>query len=158
MISSNLYLLMIGVLGVVFGFASREQIAALVNRRYLLYGLYCVYLVAITLWDVTLPVQTTGAVLTTALIYIVGDKRKREPGMVQARVNLLGKYSLFGYIAQIAILQVLRRVSWFCQHGVMVLLISLLLGFMLTVVVVELLDWAKVQSRTVNRLYRLVFA
>jgi peptidoglycan/LPS O-acetylase OafA/YrhL len=155
--SFNLELLMIGVLGVVFGYAKREQIAALVSRPFVICAVYCVYLGAITIWDVTLPVQTIGAVLTTTLIYIAG-KSGGEPGMIRGRAILLGKYSLVGYISQIAILQVLRRFPWFSEQGVMVLLVSLLLGFVLTVVVVELLDWARGKSRMVNRSYQLVFA
>jgi len=155
--SFNLGLLMIGVMGVALGYARREQIAALVSHPYVLCGIYGVYLVVITIWDVTSPVQTMGAVLTTILIYVAG-KSRGEPGMIRGSAILLGKYSLFGYISQIAILQVLRRVSWFYEHGVIVLLLSLLLGFALTVGAVELLDWARVKSRMVNRSYQLVFA
>jgi peptidoglycan/LPS O-acetylase OafA/YrhL len=155
--SFNLELLMIGLLGVVLGYARREQIAAFVSHPFVLCGIYCLYLVAITIWEVTLPVQTAGALLTTILIYIAGKSRE-VPGIIRGRAILLGQYSLFGYISQIAILQVLRRFSWFSDHGVVVLLVSLLLGFVLTVTVVGLLDWARVKSKMVNRSYQLVFA
>lgn len=155
--SFNLGLLMIGVLGVVLGYARREQVAALVSHRYVLCGIYGVYLVVITIWDVTSPVQILGAVLTTTLIYVAG-KSGGEPGTIRGSAILLGKYSLFGYVFQIAILQVLRRISWFHEHGVIVLVFSLLLGFALTVGAVEILDWARVKSRMVNRSYQLVFA
>lgn len=155
--SFNLELLMIGLLGVVLGYAKREQIAAIVSHPYLLCALYGAYLVAISIWDVTLPVQTIGAVLTAIVIYVAGQSRG-EPGNIRRRAILLGKYSLFGYISQITILQVLRRISWFSRHGVIVLLLSLLLGFVLTVVVVDLVDWSRMKSRSVDQLYRLVFA
>jgi hypothetical protein len=155
--SFNLDLLLIGVLGVVLGYARRERIAALVSHPYVLCGLYGIYLAVISIWDVTLPLQTIGAILTTTLIYSAG-KSWGETGRILSRVIRLGKYSLFGYISQITILQVLRRISWFSRHGVIILLLSLLLGFVLTVMVVDLVDWSRMKSRSVDRLYRLVFA
>ena len=71
---------------------------------------------------------------------------------------LLGKYSLLGYIAQIAILQGLRRIPWLSQHGVGASLGALLLGALLTVAIVEAVDIARQRSKIVNDLYRLVFA
>jgi hypothetical protein len=155
----NVYLdlLMIGVLGVIFGYATRDQIALVVSYPYVLCGLYCVYLAAITIWDVTLPVQVTGVILTTTLFFIIG-KNRGEPGMIRRHAILLGKYSLFGYVSQIAILQVLRRMPWFFQHGITTLVCSLLLGFALTIIVVVLMDWTRMRSKMVGRLYQLAFA
>jgi len=155
--SLNLDLLMIGVLGVVFGYVRREQIAAVASHPYVVCAIYCVYLAAITAWDVTLPVQVTGVVLTTTLIYMAG-KSVGGSGIIRGQAVLIGKYSLFGYISQIAILQVLRRLSWFSRHGVIILVASLLLGVVLTVIFVDLLDWARVKSRMVDQAYQLVFA
>lgn len=153
----NLELLMVGILGVVLGYAKKNQVAALVSRPYILSGLYVVYLIAITIWYVILPVQTVGAVLTTALIYMVGGSLA-GPGMFGRMAVLVGQYSLFGYISQIAILQVLRRISWFHRNGVIGLSGSLLLGFVLTIGFIELLESVRARSALVNRLYQLVFA
>ena len=77
---------------------------------------------------------------------------------MRRRLILLGKYSLLGYIAQIAILQGLRRVSWLSQNGVVASLVALLLGVLLTVAIVEAVDIARRRSKIANDLYRLVFA
>jgi hypothetical protein len=77
---------------------------------------------------------------------------------VGRRAVLLGKYSLLGYISQIAILQALRRISLLSQHGVAGLLASLLLGVMLTMMVIEAADVARRKSKLADSLYRLVFA
>lgn len=155
--SVYLDLLMTGTLGVVLGYAKKEQIAVVTRQPYLFCSVYVVYLLAISIWDVTLPVQVAGVILTTTLIYIAGQS-KRGLWLVGDWAVLLGKYSLFGYIVQIAILQVLRRISWLSQHGIVVLLSSLLAGFVLTVLAVELMDRARVRSGMVNRLYQLAFA
>jgi hypothetical protein len=156
MVSSYLDLLMIGVLGVVIGFAERGQMAFVLNHPYVLIVLYCCYLVVITIWGVTLPLQVASIILTTALLYIAGSRT--ELGAAWRRTVSLGKYSLLGYISQIAILQGLKKVSWLSQHGVGILLASLLLGTLLMLMTVEIADFARRRSTLADGLYRLVFA
>ena len=156
MVSSYFDLLLIGVLGVVTGFAEREQIAVVLGRPYVLLLFYCCYLAVITIWNVTLPLQVASVILTTALLYIAGSGK--APGRAWSLTVLLGKYSLLGYIAQIAILQGLKRISWLLQHGLGVLLASLLLGTLLTLMTAEVTDFARRRSTLADRLYRLVFA
>jgi len=155
----NMYLdlLMIGVLGVVVGFAGREQIAFVVSHPYILTTLYCLSLAGITIWGIPLPLQIVSVILTTALLYTAGSS-PATPGTARRRTILLGKYSLLGYIGQIAILQGLRRISWLSQHGVGPSLGALLLTVLLTVAVVEAVDIARQRSKIANELYRLVFA
>jgi peptidoglycan/LPS O-acetylase OafA/YrhL len=157
--SENMYLdlLMIGVLGVAVGFAGRDQLALVISHPYILTALYCLFLAAITIWGVPLPLEIASVILTTALLYSAGS-RLATPGTARRRMILLGKYSLLGYIGQIAILQGLRRISWLSQHGVGASLAALLLGVLLTVAVVEAVDFARQRSKIANDLYRLVFA
>ena len=154
--SSYLELLMVGVLGVVIGSARSEQIALFLGRPYVLVLLYCCYLVMITVWYVTPPLQVVSVILTTALLYVAG--RTRTPGLLWRRTVLLGKYSLLGYISQIAVLQGLRRVSWLSERGVIALLVSLLMGTLLTLAIVEVADLARRRSPLADSIYRLVFA
>lgn len=155
----NLYLdlLMVGVLGVVSGFARSEQIAFVVARPYLLTVLYCLFLAVITVWGVPLPLQIASVILTTALLYTVGSRQAR-PGTARCRMILLGRYSLLAYIAQIAILQGLKRISFLSQHGIGAALGALLLCVLLTVMIGEAVDYARPKSKIANDLYRLVFA
>jgi hypothetical protein len=155
----NVYLdlLMVGVLGIVVGFAQTKQIAFVVRHPYILTMLYCLFLAVITTWGVPLPLEIASVILTTALLYTAGS-RLATSGTALRRTILLGKYSLLGYIAQIAVLQVLRRISWLSQHGVGASLGALLLGVLLTVTVVEVVDIARQKSKTADDLYRLVFA
>jgi len=155
----NFYLdlLTVGVLGVVVGFARRDQLGLVTSHPYMLTALYCLFLAAITIWGVPLPLEIASVLLTTALLYTAGS-RLATAGTAQRLVILLGKYSLLGYIAQIAILQGLRRISRLSQHGVAAALAGLLLGALLTVAVVEAVDIATKKSKIANDLYRLVFA
>lgn len=153
----NLELLMIGILGVVLGYATSAQIAALTSHRLAFCGAYCVYLVAVTIWGVPLSLRITSVILTTVLIYMVGDK-KGQPGLLRSHIVLLGKYSLFGYLSQILILQILRRFFAPGELGMGALLLSLVLGFALSMASVEILDRVRVRFTGVDRLYKAVFA
>ena len=154
--SPYLELLMVGLLGVVMGFARSDQIALVVSHPYLLSVLYCLYLAVITFSDVTLPLQTAGVILTIALLYIAGTAGA-ESGAAWHYTILLGQYSLLGYISQIAILQGLRRISWLYQYGVLALISSLLLGVLLTVMAVGIVDLARRKSKVADGLYQFVF-
>ena len=153
----NPELLMIGLLGVVLGYATSAQIAALVSHRVALCGAYGIYLVAVTIWGVPLALRIVSVILTTALIYMVGDK-KGQPGLLRNHIVLLGKYSLFGYLSQIVILQVLRHLFRFTDLGTGTLLLSLFLGFALSAGCVEILDYIRLRASGVDRIYKAIFA
>ncbi len=154
--SMNLELVMAGLLGVVFGYAKKEQLAAVLAHPYLVGGLYCAYLAVITFRNMSLPLEIASVILTTTLFYILGARRG-SPGIIRHPAILLGKYSLLGYISQIAILQVLRRISWLSQHGVVVLISSFIGAVLLTVLTVALVDWAREESKAINQMYEVVF-
>jgi peptidoglycan/LPS O-acetylase OafA/YrhL len=155
--SANLELLAMGLLGVVFGYASPNKIQQLVSHPWVIASAYCVYLVAITIWPVSLYEQMVGACLTTALIYVVGA-RAGEPGRLLSHIVLLGRYSLFGYIAQIAILQALRMSLMHVNCGPVILAASFVAGLVLTMISVEAVDRGRALSKTIDGAYRAVFA
>ena len=154
--AENLELLVIGLLGVVVGYANEARVKAVISHRFAICGLYCLYLAAITFWGVPLALRIAGVLLTTTLIYLLGD-RKGQPGFLYNEIVLLGKYSLFGYISQIAILQALRYSFRFAAPGTGPLLVSLLLGFALTMASVEAMDALR-RISLVDRAYKAVFA
>jgi hypothetical protein len=156
-VSPNLEMLAIGLLGVMAGLLPIEKVSKIVRHPHALLVTYLLYVVAISVWDVTFVLQICGVFLSLMVIFLIAD-RDNEPGWSRRQVVLLGKYSLLGYIAQIVILQGLRRIFWFSQHGVGVLLASLLLATLLTMMIVEAADFARRKSRLADSLYRLVFA
>lgn len=155
--SANLELLTIGLLGVLFGYIPIEKINRFVRYSYMIVGAYLCYLIAIKIWNVIYPLQIVGVCLSVMLIYLVGAK-EGEPGRVRNHVNLLGKYSLFGYIAQIAILQVLYRSLRYVNLGTGALVLSFFAAFALTMISVEVVDRLRARSTVVDRLHKAVFA
>ena len=156
--SLNLELFTVGMLGVLIGFLPIAAINDFVRHPYLLAFAYLCYTVAITIWNVPFPLLIVGVSLNVAVIYLMGASGS-ESGRIKSEVILLGKYSLFGYISQIAVLQILsaglHRVN---LGGGAVLGISFVAAFALTIASVEIVDRARARLIGVDRLYKAVFA
>jgi peptidoglycan/LPS O-acetylase OafA/YrhL len=155
--SYNLEFVTIGMLGLLAGFVPIAAINKFVRHPYALAFAYLCYTIVITVWSISFPVLVVGVSLSVMVIYLVGDSGS-ESGRIRAEVILLGKYSLFGYISQIAILQILsvgfRRINL----GFAALAISFCAAFALTIVSVEVVDRARARMAGVDRVYKVVFA
>lgn len=155
--SYNLEFITIGMLGVLSGFIPITIINDFVRHPYALGLAYLCYAIVITMWNVPFPLLVVGVSLSIMVIYLVGASGS-ETGTVRSEVILLGKYSLLGYISQIAILQILSAGFRRLNLGFPVLVISFFAAFVLTVVSVRMVDGARTRTASVDRLYKLVFA
>jgi hypothetical protein len=155
--SPNLESVTIGMLGVLTGFLPIEAVNDFVRHPYALAFAYLCYTIAITMWNVPFLLLVIGVSLSVMVIYLVGASGS-ESGRIRSEVILLGKYSLLGYISQVAILQVLSAVFRHADRGVVVLGISFFAAFALTIVSVEVVDRARVRTTSIDRLYKAVFA
>jgi peptidoglycan/LPS O-acetylase OafA/YrhL len=153
----NLEFVTIGLLGVLAGFIPIEKVNHFVMHPYVLALAYACYIVAITVWDVPFPLLIVGAFLSVGAIYLAG-LRGDQPGKARRHVILLGKYSLLGYIAQIAILRLLSAGLRHVNLAYAVLGFSFFAAFALTMLSVETVDQARAKSTIADRLYKAVFA
>jgi peptidoglycan/LPS O-acetylase OafA/YrhL len=147
----------IGMLGVLLGFMPIEKINNFVRHPYTLAFAYLCYTIAVTIWNVPFPLLVVGVLLTVMLIYLIGASGS-EFGRIRGEVILLGKYSLLGYISQVAILQVLSALFRRVDLGSAVFVISFFAAFALTIVSVEVVDRARAKIASMDRLYKAVFA
>lgn len=154
----NLSLVAVGILGMVFGQYSPKKIADWGGNLGMLAGLYAGYLIALTAWGERYFLEVIGVCLSVLLIYEIGI-RSTNCRPVGGLFVLLGKYSLFAYIAQIGLLQLLKKYletvtiySW----GLWTL--SFVLAFALTIITVWGVHQIRLMSPIVARMYRLVFA
>jgi len=155
--SYNLELVTIGMLGVLTGFTPLATIDRFARHPYTLAVGYLAYALAITIWNVPFPLLVIGVILSLMVIYLVGAKSSGS-GRITRGAILLGKYSLFGYISQIAILQILSGTFRHMNPGVAILAISLFAAFALTILSVEVVDCARTRRASIDRLYKAVFA
>jgi hypothetical protein len=77
---------------------------------------------------------------------------------VRRRIILLGRYPLFGYIIQIALLQILRRSLHGIDLGTVPLGLTFVAAVALTVMAVIAMDRVRATSLVVDQLYKGVFA
>jgi|ERR1700733_1939761 len=155
--SYNLEFVAIGMLGAVTGFLPIKAINDFVRHPYALALSYVCYTTAITFWNVPFLLLVVGVFLSLAVIYLVGASG-RESEIIRSKVVLLGKYSLFGYISQIAILQILTAGFRRVNLGSAALGISFFAAFALTIVSVKVMDSARSRTASVDRVYKAVFA
>jgi peptidoglycan/LPS O-acetylase OafA/YrhL len=130
---------------------------AIVRHSYILAGAYILYLLAITFWNIIYPLQIIGVFLSLMILYRLGQVGD-QPGLGAKTVILLGKYSLFGYIAQIAVLQILHFGLIRLGSPIVVQGISFVLAFALTILSVVIVDRARAKSAIANKAYGAVFA
>jgi peptidoglycan/LPS O-acetylase OafA/YrhL len=153
----NVEFIAIGLLGVLTGFLPVRRINDMGSHPYLLALIYLSYLLAITIWNVPFPLLILGVFLTLTVIYLIGASGDQRSSVTR-EIILLGKYSLFGYISQIAILQILNAAFRRWDGGLAALTISFVAAFALTVVSVEIMDRARALNARVDRMYKVVFA
>ena len=155
--SATVECLAAGFMGVACGYMRIDNLDAIVRHRVLLLCAYGVYLLTITVREVNFPLQIVGVCLSLLILYMIGNRATTHL-IVRSHLVLLGKYSLFAYIAQIVILQVLRRGLRADVLSPALMAISFLLACGLTAASVIIVDRARVRSTTMNTLYKAVFA
>jgi peptidoglycan/LPS O-acetylase OafA/YrhL len=152
-----LQLLSIGLFGASLGHVSIARLNRIVDHRFGLLLFYIGYLAVITYWGDGYLVQVAGVCVTLAIMYWIGNT---DPGSNKVRqtIVLLGRYSLFGYIIQILILQLLRRGMYSLRPGIGMSFLAFLACIVLTILSIQLVDYLKKRSSAMNRLYTAVFS
>jgi peptidoglycan/LPS O-acetylase OafA/YrhL len=152
----NLELVTVGLVGSLIGLFPIEKVNRAVNHPLAITVAYGCYVAAITAWNVPFPLLIVGVCLSVGVIYLVGLGRGMDS--IRRHIILLGKYSLFGYVAQIAILQGLSAILRQSDRWYSTPAISLVAAVALTMGATEVLDRLRIRSVTADRAYRAVFA
>lgn len=144
-------------LGLAAGAHSSTRFAAVLGSPALLLPAYVMYLAAVMAWNVSYPLLVVGVALNLLVMSAIASMWGTS-GTIQGYIVRMGQYSLFAYIAQIAVLQLLRRVV-----NVQLLTVAGLWGcfaaaLFLTVIAVELTILFRSRSPVFDRAYRAVFA
>ena len=83
-----------------------------------------------------------------------------KTGAVSDHIVLLGKYSLFAYVSQIAILQFMHRGLRYADvsSNAAVVLASFVTAFVLTSLSVVVMQWMRTRASIIDRGYKAIFA
>jgi peptidoglycan/LPS O-acetylase OafA/YrhL len=154
--SGYLQTVSMGMLGVSVGHISLDKINRLLEHPFMIFFTYAAYLVGISLLTDSYLLQVFGVCVTLLVIYYCGtrDIEERAAGPITI---LLGQYSLFSYIIQIVILQILRGSfrALAASAGISLLALAICIGG--TILSVAALKRAR-RTPAVNTLYKAVFA
>ena len=155
--NSVVEMLAIGLLGMAIGHGRVVDPGAL-DRHPLLLGLgYVAYIAAIRALHVPFWLQAVGVCLTLAGLHLVLGTW-RQPALVKQHVAELGRYSLFAYVAQIAILQALKHGLPGAAGTPVGLAVALVLAVIMTSAAVVLAGQLRSAFAAADRAYRFVFA
>lgn len=146
-----------GMLGVSAGYLPIEAIHRVVSHRMTVLAVYAAYLWALTVWNAIYLLQIVGVCLNLAILYAGAGIPPSGHG-VSGLLIRLGEYSLFGYIAQIAILQILHRLAPALGESGGTPALLLLIALAATGLSVSILDWVRPRVPAINRIYTAVFA
>lgn len=153
----NLSLLSAGLIGMGLGLLPLQWVDRLAGRWVVVVVLYLAYRVGSLVLGEGYPIQMTAAVVTLLLLYAIA--LRLPPGSWFSRgLVLLGQYSLWGYLVQIAVLQILvkilfRRPEQLAEVGVL-MVATAVITFLATVAVHEI----RRRSNAAAAIYKLLFA
>ena len=155
--SGHLQTVSIGMLGVSVGHISIDKINTLVTHSGLILLAYAAYLAGISLLTDTYFLQIFGVCITLLVIYWCGTRNMEEHATGRIAI-LLGQYSLFSYIVQIAILQILRGRFQALASAPALAAVALAACITGTILSVACLKQSRRRIAVVDTLYKAVFA
>ena len=154
----NGQLLSAGLVGILLGRFTTDQLSRLASFRWIVTSLYGACFAISFLRGQTFLLQMISAITALAGIYAWCLRMRPEENWAARRLEVMGRYSLVAYIAQIALLHVLARLLGHPQPVSLEFAGSFLATLGLTSAAAEALDWMRYRSHAVSEVYKAVFA
>lgn len=145
-----------GIVGTAFGFLPLRRITEFAKKLLIIVTLYCLYRTARYFIGEPYALQLIGVVTTLLLLYGVALKLPVSADIFK-QVALLGKYSLLGYIVQLAIIQATARA--FGPFATPLSIVTLtLVALAATWAIIFLVHRLRATASLIDTTYRFVFA
>jgi hypothetical protein len=156
LINPHLEMLSVALLGLAAG-TLRERAVDLSRSPVVILAVNLIYVATITLWNVPFPLQVVGVCVSVLALHAIAQFCG-STGLLRHYVVRLGEYSLLAYIAQIIVLQILRRGLRGYELSGPAMAVPLAIGIISTIAVVEATAWLRRRSALVDQSYRTAFA
>lgn len=153
----NADLLSIGLAGMLAGLVPIARIDTVVRSLAVVALAYAAYVAVVAFRYPTYLMNLAGVPLTLVFLYALG-KRTSTASFVGQWMALLGRYSLFSYIAQIAILQVIFRLLRNADLGAALLPVGFCITLAATSLIALLLERSRTRFRVISTAYDAAFA
>jgi hypothetical protein len=155
-VSYHLALISAGIVGTAFGLVPVERVAGFARKWLLVVPLYCLYRTGSYFIGEPYAMQLTGVVTGLLVLYSLALKLPPKTQLYRQTV-LLGRYSLFGYIVQLGIIQVIVRI--FGPFGTpLAVLILAAITLSATWLITLFVQWLRAKARFIDLTYRAAFA
>jgi hypothetical protein len=155
--SQNLTLLSAGVLGMAFGLIPLQAIDRLARQWIPVLSLYFLYQLCRWFRGDIYPVAMFGAAASVFLLYTIALHLDLA-GWAGRQVVLLGRYSLLGYLAQIALIRIIVKLGGGRPQQVVGVIAVGLLAAILVWGLVTLVNSLRPRYRPADSVYRWIFA
>ena len=155
-VSYHLSLISVGIIGTAFGLLPLERVTGFARKWFIVVPLYCLYRTGSYLIGEPYAMQFTGVV--TALLVLYGlALTLPTKSQIYRHIVLLGKYSLFGYIVQLGIIQVIVRFFGPFETPLAVSILAVV-TLAATWAVTFVVHWLRAKARFVDLTYKAAFA
>jgi hypothetical protein len=155
--SGLLELVTIGLLGVMCGGIPLYLIKSAARHPMYIILAYVLYSIALYFLGCIYALQIVGVCLNLLVAFLLGSI-DGPIGLVRGLIVLLGRYSLFGYLAQIGIIVLLFHASTLVSATGGVPVAALIATITLTAGGTVVLDWVRTRAPFIDRCYSIVFA
>jgi hypothetical protein len=155
-VSYHLGMISAGITGTAFGLLPLERVTGIARNWFIVAPLYCLYRAFSYFIGDPYAIQLTGVVTGLLVLYCLALKLPQKT-RIYSQIVLLGRYSLFGYIIQLGILQAIVRVVGPFETPLAVLILTVI-TLAATWAVTRLIHWLRAKARVVDLTYRAAFA
>jgi hypothetical protein len=155
-VSYHLDLISVGIIGAASGLLPLDRIAGLARRWVVVVPLYCLYRTGSYFIGEPYAMQVTAVVTGLLLLYGLALNLPAKTQFYR-QIVLLGRYSLFGYIGQLGIIQVVVRVFGPFETPLAVVIL-MVIALAATWAATLLIDWLRAKARFVDLTYKAAFA
>lgn len=153
----NLRYISIGFFGFSLGFIDENRLLSLSKYATVIVSFFLIYLLGLNWMNQNYPQYVALTILNLMVIYLLGSKLSSR-NIIVRKINLIGQYSLFSYLTQIAFLQLLSRAFSSYQYNAYMVVLSFLMTNMVILFCVVLVNHYRKESITLDKLYKYVFA
>jgi peptidoglycan/LPS O-acetylase OafA/YrhL len=152
----HLRMISTGIIGTAFGLLPLERVTSFARKWFIVVPLYCVYRTGSYFIGEPYAMQLTGVVTGLLVLYCLALHLSAKD-YTYRQVVLLGRYSLFGYIVQLALLQVIVRALGPFETPLAVAILAMV-TLAATWAVTLLIHRLRPKARFVDLTYKAAFA
>ncbi|MCK9417954.1 MAG: hypothetical protein M0R70_01085 [Nitrospirae bacterium] len=152
----NLRYMVIGICGFALGFVDMKKLRDISRYSVWIFVLFLIYLIGLQKISLFYPQYVLITIFNLLVIFTAGTRLSPD-NLIVRKIDLLGEYSLLSYLVQIAILQVLVRLFRLDSFNAFRVLIIVIITNALMMLCVEIVRRLRTGSKSIDRLYRIVF-